>query len=412
MKEERNEEHPAVAASRRSWDAVHRKSKADWLALFTEDAVVEDPVGRTPLDPAGPGWATCITRVEPNIIEIAGYPLQEIIGRKGLPDVAHLLLHGEFPDPRRSDELARIVGDAFRKPIPSLRQGTEDRVAVKVIRFLLADEALISEPFLGDVERTLFCIGRVVRFLASLLQTEDALEAGTPGEPFSGMLYRLCTGRPQVDESIAGMLEALVVAAVDHGVTSPSAQAAILAASVRAPFETAVAMGLGTITRVHGGAGLEAAELMRQAVRQAGESGAGFSRSLRELLEARVRTGEKVPGLGHRVHEEDPRCTALLALAEETGAAADCVSCSRMIPALFTECAGVSLPMNVDGAIGAVIADLDLPLELAEGFFLLGRIAGLSAHYAEELSGFPEMRRIFFSEARYEGPSTRHLGGA
>jgi steroid delta-isomerase len=55
MKEERNEEHPAVAASRRSWDAVHRKSKADWLALFTEDAVLEDPVGRTPLDPEGNG---------------------------------------------------------------------------------------------------------------------------------------------------------------------------------------------------------------------------------------------------------------------------------------------------------------------------------------------------------------------
>ena len=48
-------EHPARAAARRSMDAVHRKDKQAWLENFAEDAVVEDPVGASPLDPDGKG---------------------------------------------------------------------------------------------------------------------------------------------------------------------------------------------------------------------------------------------------------------------------------------------------------------------------------------------------------------------
>ena len=45
----------ARAASHRSMDAVGRKARADWLALFAEDGFVQDPVGRSPLDETGEG---------------------------------------------------------------------------------------------------------------------------------------------------------------------------------------------------------------------------------------------------------------------------------------------------------------------------------------------------------------------
>lgn len=47
--------HPARAAARRSMDAVTRGAKDEWLALFAEDAVVEDPVGPSVFDPDGTG---------------------------------------------------------------------------------------------------------------------------------------------------------------------------------------------------------------------------------------------------------------------------------------------------------------------------------------------------------------------
>ncbi len=48
-------EHPARVASQRSIDAVGRKAKGEWLALFAEDAIVEDPVGPSHFSPDGTG---------------------------------------------------------------------------------------------------------------------------------------------------------------------------------------------------------------------------------------------------------------------------------------------------------------------------------------------------------------------
>jgi steroid Delta-isomerase len=48
-------DHPARRASQRSYSAVARKAKEEWLALFSDDAVLEDPVGPSFFDPKGEG---------------------------------------------------------------------------------------------------------------------------------------------------------------------------------------------------------------------------------------------------------------------------------------------------------------------------------------------------------------------
>lgn len=47
--------HPARDASLASMRAVEAGDKAAWLALFADDAVVEDPIGESALDPSGQG---------------------------------------------------------------------------------------------------------------------------------------------------------------------------------------------------------------------------------------------------------------------------------------------------------------------------------------------------------------------
>jgi len=47
--------HLARVAAQLSMDAVRGRAKDDWLALFTEDAVVEDPVGPSHFSPDGTG---------------------------------------------------------------------------------------------------------------------------------------------------------------------------------------------------------------------------------------------------------------------------------------------------------------------------------------------------------------------
>ena len=48
-------EHPARRAGQNSMRNVKAKDKTAWLALFADDAVIEDPVGVSPLDPSGQG---------------------------------------------------------------------------------------------------------------------------------------------------------------------------------------------------------------------------------------------------------------------------------------------------------------------------------------------------------------------
>ncbi len=71
-----NEAHPAITASKNSWKAVKRKVKKEWLDLFSENAIIEDPVGPSPIDPDGLGHqgpdkisAFWDTNISPNNID-------------------------------------------------------------------------------------------------------------------------------------------------------------------------------------------------------------------------------------------------------------------------------------------------------------------------------------------------------
>jgi ketosteroid isomerase-like protein len=47
--------HPAKVAGEKSRDAVTRGDREAWLALWADDACIEDPVGVSALDPTGKG---------------------------------------------------------------------------------------------------------------------------------------------------------------------------------------------------------------------------------------------------------------------------------------------------------------------------------------------------------------------
>ena len=114
-----------------------------------------------------------------------------------------------------------------------------------------------------------------------------------------------------------------------------------------------------------------------------------------------------IEGIGHRIHTKDPRCESLWALAKKYGIAGECVAISRIITHEFEKIRGITIPINVDGVIGAIVSDMGLSEDIAKALFLWGRIAGLSAHYFEEITLHAPMRRIDFSQAVYKGRKLR-----
>ena len=72
---------------------------------------------------------------------------------------------------------------------------------------------------------------------------------------------------------------------------------------------------------------------------------------------------------------------------------------------------GKRLPINVDGAIAAVISDMGFDWRLGKGFFIISRVAGLVAHAYEEMIREKPMRKLGDLNFEYDGPSKRKISG-
>lgn len=207
------------------------------------------------------------------------------------------------------------------------------------------------------------------------------------------------------------VFEAILVSSVDHGATPPSALAARTAASTGAALNAAVAAGILSINRVHGGAGEEALELLQAAARRLDPARAGADvADVAGAVVAEARAQKRrLPGFGHRIHTEDPRAARLLALAAAEGVAGVHVALARAVEAALAAQSGRALPLNVDGAIAAVLGDMGFAPELASGLFLLARVPGLMAHVREERERERPMRRIHPTDHGYDGPAERDV---
>jgi len=357
-----------------------------------------------------PGWGTATTKVEPNNLVVRGYPLAQLIEHSKLLETAHLLIVGELPS---TDTLAahrKTAFEAAMKPAPKVVRHKGEDISAALGAALLMDGELFAvstEGEDGPVKKTIFALGRTARYLACLLGNEAALDGASADEPFGNLIYRALTGETKIDEKRGLLLEAMVTACVDHGVTPPSCQAGMIAASVRADYSMSLCSGVGAITDVHGGAGGKAAEFFLKVKAKSDKDGMSVKDATKALVDEYNGAGKRIQGLGHRVHSEDPRRDILWKRTKEWGLAGKCVEASELVTDIFAEAKGKKLPINVDGVIGAIIADMGLNVDLAKAVFVFGRIVGLSGHYFEEISTQKPMRPIDFKAAVYEGKADR-----
>ena len=361
---------------------------------------------------AAPSWGTLITEVKPNNLMISGYPLQEIIGRKALLDVANLLIEGEFANSESLEELRKIALKGALESKPSILRYEDEDISQTLARALICDKTLAAfsqKGRLGPRRKTAFTLGRIGRYLAAILGTTTALDGLSEESSFTELMYRTITGNSAFDREKGRLIEAMSVASVDHGVTPPSAQVAIISASTRVDYAVSVASGIGAITDIHGGAGTKAALFFSQCVSRSKKEGIDLKEATEKEVTEYIRAGRRIEGLGHRIHTQDPRRDVLWKLSEAAGISAENVAVSKIISEVFKQVRGMDLPINVDGVIGSIVADMGLNPVIAKALFIWGRVAGLSAHYFEEILSQPEMRNINFAQAVYKGKPQREL---
>lgn len=223
---------------------------------------------------------------------------------------------------------------------------------------------------------------------------------------FADTVFLLHLGRlPEARES--RLLDAILVASADHGSGAPSCATARLAASGnRQSLSAAIAAGILAIGNDHGGAGEACMEVIAAGVARARTEGVSIAEAARLELAALRSAGRRMPGFGHRLHSHDPRKDVLFQMARDHAVAGDGVAFVEAIEAVFVA-EGKTLPVNVDGALAAILHDLGFPPPFGKLVFIIGRVAGLSAEVLEEYTREKPMRiRI---PVNYDGPPPRAL---
>lgn len=216
----------------------------------------------------------------------------------------------------------------------------------------------------------------------------------------------------------ARLLEAALVAAVDHGPHAPSIAVSRMAVSCGLPLNAAMASALNMLGDVHGGAGQQALELY-SAVARAQAEGFAVADAVENSVDAFMDLhGKYLPGFGHRFHPVDPRAGRLLAMVDEAVAqgvvSGRYAAIGREIEALLTARKNRPIPMNIDGATAVIYAELGFEPELARGIFCLSRAVGILAHAWEqrgrrERNKGPIPRQMPY---RYTGEPERHYPGS
>ena len=232
-------------------------------------------------------WSTSIIDIQPNRIDVRGYPIQDLIGHIGYAEMVWLMLRGELPTPRQSR-----------------------------------------------------------------------------------------------------LLEATLVAGVDHGPHAPSIAISRMAVTCGLPLNGAMASAINALDDIHGGAGQQCMELM-QAIAAAAPGRDPDDAEVAAVVTARqAEHGKVIPGFGHRWHTVDPRAVRLLALVAE--AEAEGVISGRFgriasaIERVLTASKGQPIPLNIDGITAAIYLALGFESELGRGLFILSRSVGILSHAWEQ----------------------------
>jgi citrate synthase len=225
---------------------------------------------------------------------------------------------------------------------------------------------------------------------------------------FAQAIYLVLKGEFPSPE-VGRLVDAIFVSSVDHGASPPSVLTARTVASTGAELNSAVAAGVTAISRFHGGAIEEGMILFLEIARRMKEKKASEREAAREVLQEMKKKGMRASGFGHRIHTQDPRTEKLFALAEKLGLAGKFVRIARAVEKLLEELMGKRLPINVDGAIAALLCELDIPSEIGNAFFIIARVPGLVAHIHEERTRMRPMRKIDPQDFEYDGPAERKV---
>lgn len=377
---------------------------------------------------------TALTRIANGIPYFRGYPLTDLIRHASIAEMIFMALKKQdvtHEDAFRLKEdllhCARHHGPgeaALSVAAGTFAAGEPIQVALSAALMAMPEpdvEALpreIAERYTPTQAQALLLAPHVINTVGHVFGNEPVWDDANGIE--TAVLTALGGRRPEGNER--DVVRAVFVACLDHTPATPSSVAAVASYSGGNSMKTALAAGISAMGYTHAGAGEAAARTFtefltpfREAVRQ-GKAFEADGATMKDTADlgayvvdkiTGVYGGEKgrIPGFGHRYYStygKDPRAEVMLELAAEAGVAGDYCELAQAIERSLREKKSPGLCINVDGVIGALVCEMELPPEAGKALFIMPRTVGILAQLLEHREG--SFFRLSNDSIIYTGP--------
>lgn len=218
------------------------------------------------------------------------------------------------------------------------------------------------------------------------------LESLVKKQSFVATIFFLLFGRlPKKTEEI--MFNALFVSVIDHGPGTSSALNARVSTSAGNPVHASLAAGILGFGERHGMAVEGAMKFFYENVKNK-----EIGLTIKEFKDKKIR----IPGFGHKVFTDtDPRAVTLFSVAKKQKIFGEYSKLALTVQKELNKISSKPLPLNVDGALAAILCDLAVDSKMGNTIFLIGRIQGLLAHIYEERTHDVGIRRLEENDIEY-----------
>ncbi len=346
----------------------------------------------------------CYLDGDRGVLAYCGYDIHDLARSATFEEVCYLLWHRRLPTRAELGDLQTELARARPLPEPVVRLMRSLPVghmmdAVRTLVSVLAHH----DPDAGD-DAPAASMRKAVRLTAqvgTLVATLGRLAAGgAPMQPdpvlghAANFLYVLRGERPSALARRA--FDVALILHADHELNA-STFAARVAAATLTDIHSTVVVGVATLKGpLHGGANAEVMKMLEAIGEDADDE------RVVATVQGMLARKQKVPGFGHRVYRtEDPRATHLRQMSRDLGRQANKTrwfEISQRIEAVMK--AEKQIDANVDFYSASTYHTLGIAVDLFTPIFVVGRVAGWTAHVLEQYAN----NRLIRPRADYIGP--------
>lgn len=214
---------------------------------------------------------------------------------------------------------------------------------------------------------------------------------------FVSTLYLSLVGRkPEKSEKV--ILNAILVSAIDHGISPASGFVPRAVASSGGNILMAMASSILSLGPKHGGSVSAAMEVYQQII----EESEDIEKSSENLVDQYRIENKRIPGFGHPVYkDQDPRAKVLFELARKNNLRIEYMNIAKQLEHTIEAKLNKKLVLNIDGAIAALLLSIGIKPKAGNAIFALAKVAGSIAHSIEEQEQDGGVRRVPEEDIEY-----------